>query len=414
MLPWKPAVEYTLLILLSLYLLFYGIIPAWKSIHSDFPNYYVSSRIVLEGTSVERLYDDGFFSEKAKEYGINRHTRFSPFPPATAFILLPLASLDPLTAQRIWTLVNIVALGACVYLLKKITGWQYRPTAVFVLLGGIGLATNFRFGQFYLMLSLMIMSAYLLEKNGKPGWAGLLLGLGMVLKYFPAVFVIGYAISKSWKLVIYSVGTVFLLIALQAVVFGPDLLLHYFYQVFWPHLEGKIGGQGTYSYLYQSWESLFNFLFVYHPDLNPNPLINWPVGKAFAKFLVHSMVLTSMVWIIWKIRANKLVGKKDIYLYLVGLAALVLLPASASYHFLLLTFPMALMIKVAAPDTQTLRLGMLVVPYVLIGFIPYGYLFAMGKEWVVVLAYPRLLLVSIIYIFSLIFTWQYIVKTNPE
>ncbi|MCZ6521045.1 MAG: hypothetical protein O6848_06100, partial [Bacteroidetes bacterium] len=147
---------------------------------------------------------------------------------------------------------------------------------------------------------------------------------------------------------------------------------------------------------------------------NPNPLINWPVGKTIAKFLVHSMVLTSMVWIIWKIRANKLVGEKDIYLYLVGLAALVLLPASASYHFLLLTFPMALMIKVAAPDTQTLRLGMLVVPYVLIGFIPYGYLFAMGKEWVVVLAYPRLLLVSIIYIFSLIFTWQYIVKTNPE
>ncbi len=414
MLPWKPAVEYTLLILLSLYLLFYGIIPSWKSIHSDFPSYYVSSRIVLEGTSVEKLYDDDYFSEKAREYGIHRHVRFSPFPPATAFILLPLASLDPLAAQRIWTLVNIIALGACIYILKKITSWRYRPTAVFVLLGGIGLATNFRFGQFYLMLSLMIMTAYLLEKNSKPGWAGLLLGLGMVLKYFPAVFVIGYAISKSWKLVIYSVGTVFFLIALQAVVFGPDLLLHYFYQVFWPHLEGKIGGQGTYSYLYQSWESLFNFLFIYHPDLNPNPLINWPVGKAFAKFLVHSMVLTSMVWIIWKIRANKLVGKKDIYLYLVGLAALVLLPASASYHFLLLTFPMALMIKVAAPDTQTLRLGMLVVPYVLIGFIPYGYFFAMGKEWVVVLAYPRLLLVSIIYIFSLIFTWQYIVKTNPE
>jgi len=414
MLPWKPAVEYTLLILLSLYLLFYGIIPSWKSIHSDFPSYYVSSRIVLEGTSVEKLYDDDYFSKKAREYGIHRHVRFSPFPPATAFILLPLASLDPLAAQRIWTLVNIMALGACIYILKKITGWRYRPTAVFVLLGGIGLATNFRFGQFYLMLSLMIMTAYLLEKNGKLGWAGLLLGLGMVLKYFPVVFVLGYVISKSWKLVFYSVGTVFFLIVLQAVVFGPDLLLHYFNQVFWPHLDGKIGGQGTYSYLYQSWESLFNFLFVYHPDLNPNPLINWPVGKAIAKFLVHSMVLTSMVWIIWKIRANKLVGEKDIYLYLVGLAALVLLPASASYHFLLLTFPMALMIKVAAPDTQTLRLGMLVVPYVLIGFIPYGYLFAMGKEWVVVLAYPRLLLVSIIYIFSLIFTWQYIVKTNPE
>lgn len=414
MLPWKPAVEYTLLILLSIYLLFYGIIPSWKSIHSDFPSYYVSSRIVLEGTSVEKLYNDDYFSEKAREYGIDRHVRFSPFPPATAFILLPLASLDPLAAQRIWTLVNIIALGACIYILKKITCWRYRPTAVFVLLGGIGLATNFRFGQFYLMLSLMIMTAYLLEKNGKLGWAGLLLGLGMVLKYFPMVFVLGYVISKSWKLVFYSVGTVFFLIALQAVVFGPDLLQHYFNQVFWPHLEGKIGGQGAYSYLYQSWESLFNFLFVYHPDLNPNPLINWPVGKAIAKFLVHSMVLTSMVWIIWKIRANKLVGEKDIYLYLVGLAALVLLPASASYHFLLLTFPMALMIKVAAPDTQTLRLGMLVVPYVLIGFIPYGYLFAMGKEWVVVLAYPRLLLVSIIYIFSLIFTWQYIVKINPE
>jgi len=233
-----------------------------------------------------------------------------------------------------------------------------------------------------------------------------LLGLGIVLKYFPAVFVVGYAISRSWKLVFYSVGTVAFLMALQVVVFGPDLLQHYFVQVFLPHLEGNIEGQGAYSYLYQSWESLFKFLFVYHPDLNPNPLINWPLGKEIAKFLVYTMVLTSMVWIIWKSRANKLVGEKDVYLYLVGLAALVLLPASASYHFLLLAFPMALLIMVAAPDTQTLRLGMLVVPYVLIGFIPYGYLFAMGKDWAVVLAYPRLFLMSFIYFFSLWLIWN--------
>jgi len=228
------------------------------------------------------------------------------------------------------------------------------------------------------------------------------------------VFVIGFAMSRSRKLVIYSVATVAFLIALQGVVFGPDLLQHYFIQVLLPHLDGEIKGQGAYSYLYQSWESLFKFLFVFHPDYNPNPFIPWIAGKEIAKLLVYAMVLGSTVWIIWKSNAVELDKRKDIYLYTVGLAAMVLLPASASYHFLLLAFPMALLVKFASRETTPLQLVMLVMLYALIGFIPYGNSFEIGRSWGVILAYPRLLLMSAIYIFSLVFTWQYFLKTNLQ
>src|SRR5436190_11377761 len=77
------------------------------------------------------------------------------------------------------------------------------------------------------------------------------------------------------------------------------------------------------------------------------------------------------------------------------LSALALLPASASYHFVLLSVPIILLLSINfLGRTETI---FIIVVYVLIGIIPYGKFFAFAERAGLVFAYPRLWLISILY-----------------
>jgi len=122
--------QYILLASLILLFIIKGLIPAWQDIHSDFPNYYTSSRLLIEGEDISKIYDSDWFQKKAEEYGMGQHSRFSPFPPATAFLMLPIAWLEPLSAKRIWTALNLLVLVATVYLLRQLTQWNYMQCGI--------------------------------------------------------------------------------------------------------------------------------------------------------------------------------------------------------------------------------------------------------------------------------------------
>lgn len=110
----KTYAQYGLLIILTLFLLWRGIIPAWKEVSTDFPNYYTSSRLLLEGKDLKKNYDDNWFAEQIHKYDIDEQGKFSPFPPSTAFIMVPFAIFEPLTAKRLWTIFNIIFLVSAV------------------------------------------------------------------------------------------------------------------------------------------------------------------------------------------------------------------------------------------------------------------------------------------------------------
>ena len=78
------------------------------------------------------------------------------------------------------------------------------------------------------------------------------------------------------------------------------------------------------------------------------------------------------------------------------LAALVVLPASATYHFILLLFPLALLLRneILTQKSRTI----LVVLYCAIGFIPYGIAFRVAETAGVLFAFPRLLSVFLLFI----------------
>src|SRR6266850_383146 len=114
--------QWTLLAVGSSLLLYFGIIPAFSRIDSDFPNYYTSARLVIEGGKLTGLYDDAWFQKQIEREGIDQEGRFSPFPPVDALIMIPFASLSPQHALQAWTIVNVLLLAANVQLLSKILG----------------------------------------------------------------------------------------------------------------------------------------------------------------------------------------------------------------------------------------------------------------------------------------------------
>jgi len=367
---------------------------------------------MIEGEDLSKIYDSDWFRKKALEYGLDQQSRFSPFPPATAFLMLPIAWIEPLSAKRIWTGLNLVVLVATVYLLRQLTQWNYRQCAILLFLTGIGLVSNFRMGQFYLILTALIILSHILVNRDKDRTAGIILGICAALKYFPAVFVLVYVLNGKRHLLVSFLVTVSIIWLSQLWVFGLEVHSFYLKEVLIPHLFGTIPGQGSFSYLYQSWESLLKFLFLYDPEYNPNPFLNLPLALPIMKSIVYITVIGSTVGTCLKCQLIKPLHKQDIQIFMVGFATLVLLPASATYHFLLLTFPVALFLIRIKAENGTVFWSVLLA-YAVVGFIPYGFIF--GQAWTgmgVILAYPRLLIITFIFLLATWDTWKHLNAKN--
>lgn len=400
------SIQYTAAVCLTAFVVWKGIVPAWNDIGTDFSNYYTASRLLLTGRDTHKLYDDAWFNERIQEFGINERGKFSPFPPVTAFVMLPIARFDPMAAKRVWTIMNIGFLVLHVIILQEITGKKLPWVTNLTLLSGTALANNFRFGQLYLVLSCLIMISFLLwkrsgqseAKQGSRVLAGTLLGIGAAVKYFPSVYLLPFGLHREWKIVAAAFLSLAGLMGLSIMVFGMDVHIDFFRNAMLPHLTGSLSHQTPYASVYQSWDSLLRTLFVLNPVENPAPLLEWPPGYVVGKFIVVALVLSSMGYALSRLKAYSDWQSTYLRFSVVAFAALVLLPASATYHFLLAIFPIALF--AAATEDRQLRSFRIaaIAMYSAIGFLPLGFFgtfYGNGPE--IVLAYPRLFLVSAIF-----------------
>lgn len=412
---YKKFGGYLLLSFFSALLITKGILPAWQSVHSDFANYYVSAKLVADGVDLQNIYDNDWFQSKIKNYDINTPGKFSPFPPITAWLLLPIVSFEPLTAQRVFTLINILFIVVGVVVLKKITNWSLIQCATLLLGCGLGLVNNIAFGQVYLIMTVFILIALLLIKANHSLIAGIILGVFTALKYFPIVIVAGLILTgsrevksnfkpkeffkNSYSLTsLYSIVTLILALIAQYIFFGSKIMSDFFQSALLPHLNGELDGQGLYSFQFQSWDVFFRSLFVYDSAFNPNPLLDWPNGHPIMKFMMTIIIFILLSVTLYKCRQAP--QHKGIYLALPILAALVLLPVSATYHFIL-SVP-AIAILASSQLYSKKETCLLLTLYGLLGLIPYGLAFNLGQSWGLFFAYPRLWLVSALFLIATI------------
>ena len=325
-----------LLILTVLVLAWKGILPGWKDKPSDFNNYYVAAKLVTDGESIHQFYDNDWFNVKARQIGIKDGAKFSPFPPITAFVMLPLSPFKPINAKRIWLVFNVFLLAILPFRIKKITSWSLLNSALFLSVFTIPIASNLNAGQLYLAIGFLLIEilgqAYFKYKSRL---IGSLIALVTLLKYIPALF-LAYTFNFNKRTTIWLWFTLVVAVSILGLYQLKNEPYSAFFDAFTSHIQGDLPGQGKYAHGFQSIDALLNNLFVPHPIDNPNPIFNLPILKPIMKFSFLLGVL-GLLFLMLK-KGNYRLSNELISIALIG--AFLVVPASASYHFLLLIWPL--------------------------------------------------------------------------
>ncbi len=381
----------TFFALLALVLL-QGVFPALLHLSSDFPNYYAAARLLISGQAGNGLYDNGWFGAMAERMGLPPGARFIPFPPPTIFLMAPIAWLGPLNALRVWTVINVVLGAYSIRLLSRLTHRDWRWCGAIVLLSGHAIINNFKFGQAYLALMLSVILFMLDLERRKQNQPAVWLGIGIAVKYFPAVYIPLLVLRREWRVLTGTAAVVVLLWVGAGWFVGPATVIDFLTGVAAPHLQGNIVGQSNDAVLFQSWNSLLRRIFVYDPLTNPRPLLNVPAGYASGLALIYC-VLAYIFGLGWRALAQyDSIERFKHEAAFITVAAFVILPATATYHALLLAPALVLYL---APSTRYNRFELAtLLSYVAIGFFPYSWTLGfVERGWLLPLAYPRLWLI---------------------
>jgi hypothetical protein len=382
--------RYLLLSALASLVIVKGIIPSCSVIGTDFANYYTSSFVLVhERENVGKLYDSQWFSDRAQQLGGPRGSIFQPFPPPTALLFAPLTFVDMKQAKILWMSINLAILAGLVVVLSRMGEVTYTRSVFLLLISGFALINNFYLGQVYLLMTfLLALSIWLIMKE-KEVWGGIAAGLFIPIKYFPLCLVLAFLLEKRWLAAVSAVLTSFAVVCLSLILMGSEIHRAFVDHVLLNHLDGEM--VNPFSATYQSWNALLRSLFVMDSTANPDPLIAWASGFPFLRGMILAALTVILAWML----KNGLKMKSRFPLIIGSLFSFVLLiaPATATYHFLVLSIPMVLVSSEWSKSNQNVPQLILLVLYVGIGVIPAGAYDSLhlAGAWKI-LAYPRLFL----------------------
>jgi hypothetical protein len=311
-------------VVLSIRLVWMYVIPAWNEITTDFQNYYTSAWAVRHDRPLMDLYDtSAFHRENERARVLGRTALFNYFTPFSALVMWPIAHLRPQQAMRAWTIVNLAALAATVILVARSLKAPVFNVLLVALLGGDALGNNFAFGQFYIVLSLLLAAAVIwLER--RPAVAGLFLAIASVAKVFPGLFLALFAWQRRLRVIAWSAIGVLLLTALGIGVMGWSPHRVFIEEVLPRMARGEV--QDPYSVQWNTLQALLRRALVAEPGLNPDPIADIPWLFFFLRVLVTLGVVI--------VTFAALRGRKFGLIEYGGVIAAISLitPSQASYH----------------------------------------------------------------------------------
>jgi hypothetical protein len=382
-----------------------GIVPAMSEVTADFPGYFTSARIVIDGQETQRLYDDDWFRQQIRRYGLESAKnpgKFAPFPPPTALLLVPLARYEPLTALRIVTVVSVLCLIGSIFLLARILAWNPVDSALFILSSGLAIIGGLRCGQPYIVISMFCILGYYLYLQRRPWLAGLCLGLFVPIKYFPIIILAYFAFRREWKVVMGGAAAIAAVGLLSIAVLGWKVHEIFILSVFGNHLIGRLSLQDQtvpFTAVYQSFDTLFARLFVFDPARNPQPLVAAPLLRTVSLIAVKGSILLIAVAALAKLAGRGAAGAAAPSIGILGIVLFLIAPATATYTCALLWLPVALLINHFLRNDARTPAYFMLGAYAFIGFIPYNYVYPFeGHGGLSVLAYPRLLVLFAMFI----------------
>jgi len=176
-------------------------------------------------------------------YTYNQQVGVFPYeyPPTLAILLVPLAYLSPLAAQRIWLLANQLLLGGALFLSlnvinQRLSNWKLLLLGC-IIFGFYPLYTNLKLGQVGVILYFLVALTFWLWHKRRRVLAGLCLGLAGAIKVIPLGLVVYFLWKREYRVALYTMLFSLVIQLVPDLVFGTVWLASYieafpsFYQI---------------------------------------------------------------------------------------------------------------------------------------------------------------------------------------
>lgn len=356
-------IERVVLCLAILLLCLHYLPRAWRSLNTDFPNYYIAAQLARQGYDTSRMYEWTWIEREKDHRNIDdRVIGLLPITPFSTLAVWPLTRLTPLTAKHVWILLNLAALVPIGWMLCLMTSLSVRRVALALLLS-FPLYRDLLYGQFYIILLLLITAACFSYLRGYRALAGALVAIAAVCKIFPLLLFVFFLERRQWRALATGIVVVLSAVALSIAVFGLNAHRTWLYEILPWVMRGE--ALGTYA-TNASISGVLHCLFLFEPDWNPHP---WRSSPLLYSLLAPSLQTLTFAPAILLIRRTDNSRRRILLEWSALLtASLAVSTVPASYNFVLMVFPVCVIASILLKTQRYAWLCALVVAFLGIGF----------------------------------------------
>ena len=337
---------------------------AWTVLNTDFPNYYITAHLVRDHISTSRIYEWIWF-QRQQDYLQTGQTfsAMQPLTPFSALFLWPFASFAPLAAKHCWLILNAGLLCVTAGMLRSLVRLRWSRVALLIA-ASYPLERNMLTGQFYIVLLFLITLGLWMHLRGHRISAGAAIAIAIGLKIFPLLYVLYFLRKRDWRGLAGLVMGGLAVVATSIAAFGWQLNRLYVLQL----LPREMRGDSTnpYDITSASFTVLFHRLFVFEPTLNLQPTVHAAWFVPILLPVVQLLIITPLILLVDP--HTKDARQTQLEWSAVLLACLTLSPMPASYHFVLLLLPVAVLTKKFIDEGAYGKLAILIVLFLAIGF----------------------------------------------
>jgi hypothetical protein len=337
---------------------------AWTKLNTDFPNYYLMAQLAHEGYDTSRVYEWTWVEREKDHRSLDiPAVGMVPLTPFSTLVMWPLVTLPALAAKHVWIIVNLALLAPLCWFIRSLTGLSYRRIAL-ILAFNFPLQRNLLYGQYYVLLLVLIVAACWCYVKEHYVLSGALIAVAAACKIFPVLLVVLFLQRRNWRacasFAVTGIGTA----AVSIAVLGWGVNRTYLHQI----LPWALRGDAMPPYIPSaaSISHILHYLLLPEPQWNPHPWHNSPLLYALLQPALQMLLLAPAILLI---RRNDRTPQR-IVLEWIGLltASLAISTAPASYHFVLMVFPVCVLAALLIERGMNIWFFALIVAYLGIGF----------------------------------------------
>jgi hypothetical protein len=380
----RRVIAGAVLLLLGCYLFGHTLPRAWRSLNTDFPNYYLAARLTHEGVDPSRAYEWIWLQREKDHRNIDQRViGLVPITPFSTLAMWPLTGLPPLAAKHAWLLFGLALLLPIAWLMRSVSGLSLLQVGC--LLGlSFPLHRNLLYGQYYIVLLGILTAAFWAIQRQRNRMAGSLIALGVAVKIFPVILVLHFIRKKNWEALLACLLTGILCLLVSVWVFGWSLHRTYLLQVLPWTLRGEV--LDPYNLVSSSLSTLLHRLFIFEPQLNAHPALHAP----WLFVILHPTFQLALLMpaLLWIEKGKSSSARISLEWSVLLLATLTLTPLPASYHFTVLVLPVAILCARLLQERRRTLLVVVIALYLAVGYP--GWKTAPANGWQPLLHVQRL------------------------